>query len=458
MNSILLEPLSKPTMNDVSRVLSWIDDHGEEIIDLLQRLVRVPSVNPWFLEEPGQRYEEQVQDLIAEELRIFGATIDRWQPDPQTLSKYQGKPGYYPDHKFEGRPNQAGVIKGVGNGKSLLLTGHVDVVKAGSDWSVHPFSAVRKDGRIIGRGVVDMKGGIAAMISAVKAIHSVGFKNAGDICIGTVVDEEAGGMGTLAFVDRGYRADGCILTEPTDLTIAPLCRGILWGKLRIKGRSGHIELPQEDWRNGGAVDAIRLCRFFLEQLDNLNTDWAVRKTHPLLPMPCQVYVAQLKAGEYPTTFAGEAEMVFNAQYLPAERDNNFLGGKVKREIEDFIISASQKNEWLIQNPPKVEWLIDADCAETPENHPFVETCKASLLQVTDNAVIQGIGSHTDMGWFVNVGIPTINFGPGKPSVAHQSDESLKEEDLITATKVLAVIVMNWCGISKSSQSEIGAIL
>mgnify|MGYP001202445669 CR=1 FL=1 len=456
MKSTSFELHSKPTMNDISHVLNWIDEHREEIIDLLQRLVRIPSVNPWFLEEQGQRYEEQVQDLIAEELRSLGALIDRWEPDPQALSKYQGKPGYYPDHKFDGRPNQAGIIKGTGTGKSLLLTGHVDVVKAGSDWSVEPFSATRRDGKIIGRGVVDMKGGIAAMISAVKAIHAVGFRNAGDICIGTVVDEEAGGMGTLAFVDRGYRADGCILTEPTDLTIAPLCRGILWGKLFIKGRSGHIELPQEDWRKGGAVDAIRLSRIFLDQFDILNLDWANRKTHPLLPMPCQVYVAQFKAGEYPTTFAGQAELVFNAQYLPVERDQNYLGGNVKKEIEDFIYSISQRDEWLKQNPPKVEWLIDADCAETPVDHPFVETCKASLLQVADNAVIQGIGSHTDMGWFVNVGIPTINFGPGRPSVAHQNDESLDENDLITATKVLAVIIMNWCGVIKENSSDTGA--
>lgn len=448
MELIYSEIPSKPTMNDISLVLSWIDEHREEIINLLQQMVQIPSVNPWFLKEQGDRYEELVQDLIADELISLGASIDRWEPNPQELSKYEGKPGYCPDHKFEGRPNQAGVIKGSGGGKSLLLVGHVDVVKGGFGWSVDPFKAIRKDGKIIGRGVVDMKGGITAMISAVKAILSVGFKNAGDICLGTVVDEEAGGMGTLAFVDRGYRADGCILTEPTDLTIAPLCRGILWGKLLIKGRSGHIELPQEDWRKGGAVDAIRLARLFLDKFDVFNSEWAIRKTHPLLPMPCQLYVAQFNAGEYPTTFAGQAEIVFNAQYLPAERDQNYLGSKVKKEIEEFIYSIAHEDEWLSRNPPKIEWLIDADCAETQVDHPFVETCKASLLQVLGKAVLQGLGSHTDMGWFVNVGIPTINFGPGKPSFAHQSDESLDENDFIIATKVLAVLIMNWCGITK----------
>ena len=70
---------------------------------------------------------------------------------------------------------------------------------------------------------------------------------------GTVVDEESGGMGALAFVDRGYRADACIMTEATQMKIAPLCRGILWGKVTLTGRSGHIELPQKDWREGGTM-------------------------------------------------------------------------------------------------------------------------------------------------------------------------------------------------------------
>ena len=69
-------------------------------------------------------------------------------------------------------------------------------------------------------------------------------------------------MGTLAFVDHGIRADACIMAEPTDMKIAPLCRGILWGRLVLAGRSGHIELPRGDWRSGGAVDAIQHARLY----------------------------------------------------------------------------------------------------------------------------------------------------------------------------------------------------
>jgi len=268
------------------------------------------------------------------------------------------------------------------------------------------------------------------------------------VLVGTVVDEEAGGMGTLDFVDKGYRADGCILTESTDMKVAPLCRGILWGKLVIPGRSGHIELPQGDWREGGAVDAIGLARVFMGHFDRLNAEWRVQKTHPYLPIPCQLYIAQFNAGEYPTAFANRAELVFNAQYLPREKDEQGLGGGVKAEIESFVKAISQTEGWLRENPPEIEWLIDADCGETPVDHPFVQTIHKSINTVKEDAEMEGIGFHTDMGWFVNVGVPTVNFGPGTPRVAHQNDESLSEHELIKATKAIALTILNWCNLEK----------
>lgn len=427
------------------RIFDWIELHREDEIQFLQQLVRIPSVNPWFLETSGPSYEKQVQDAIALKMRSLGASIDQWEPKPEALAKYAGKPGYYPEHRFQGRPNQATLIKGSMNGRSLLLTGHVDVVKAASGWSVDPFEAVRKNGRVFGRGVLDMKGGLVAMITAVEAILRCGLQPAGDILVGTVVDEEAGGMGTLDFIDRGYRAQGCIMTEPTDLKIVPMCRGILWGKLILTGRSGHIELPQADWREGGAVDAIQLARLYLDGFDRLNQDWARRKVHPLLPMPCQIYTAQISAGEYPTAFANRAELVFNAQYLPAERDEHLLGGRVKAEITRLVDAIAETDPWLKVHPPQIEWLIDADCAETPVTDPFVQTCMAAVEKLNRPAKVEGIGCHTDMGWFVNVGIPTINFGAGDPRVAHQNDESLAEDDLVLATQAIAGMVLDWCG-------------
>jgi acetylornithine deacetylase len=434
-------------MDTRARVLEWIDANEEAIISFLQELIRVPSVNPWFHEEPGPSHEDKVQALIGERLRALGADVEQWEPNADELATYEGQPGYYAGRRFEGRPNQAATLRGAGGGRSLLLTGHVDVVPPGSGWTVDPFGGERRDGRIYGRGAVDMKGGVAAMVMAVEAIVRGGLQLAGDVLVGTVVDEEAGGMGTLAFVDRGYRADACILTESTAMRIAPLCRGILWGKFILPGRSGHIELPQGDWREGGAVDAIARARLLMDQLDWLNRDWARRKQHPLLLQPCQVYIAQMQAGEYPTAFANRAELTFNAQYLPEEKDEMGLGGHVKREIESFVERAAHADAWLREHPPQIEWLLDADCGETPANHPFVQLCADNLSEIGRPPKLEGLGCHTDMGWFVNVGIPTVNFGPGTPRIAHQNDENVPEADLLDATRMIALTILDWCGIA-----------
>jgi acetylornithine deacetylase len=300
---------------------------------------------------------------------------------------------------------------------------------------------------IYGRGAVDMKGGIAAAVAALELLRAAGIALRGDVLIASVVDEEAGGMGTLAFVDRGYRADGAIIPEPSDLTVAPLCRGILWGRLTIPGRAGHIEMPQPDWREGGAVDAIALGRTFLAAIDRLNAEWAANpaKRHPLLPLPCQVKVSLLDAGEVPTAYASQMRITFDAQYLPAERDARGLGGHVKAELERFFGEVATGDEWLRQHPPRIEWLVDADCAETPADHPLSRTVHAAARLAGIDCPLEGMSSHTDMGLLVNAGIPTLNFGPGDPSVAHQPDEHVAEGDLLRATVTLALAVATWCG-------------
>jgi acetylornithine deacetylase len=439
------------SLNAQENIFRWIDEHENEIIDVLRDLIAIPSVNPWFFDEPAPSKEKELQEYIASRLSRLGADIEMWEPNADKLTKYEGMAGYYPGRDFTGRPNLAATFRpsdGISGGKSLLLFGHIDVVKVGSRWTKDPFVGEIEDGKLYGRGAVDMKGGVAAMIMAVEALLRAGYRPASPITVGTVVDEEAGGMGALDFIDHGYRADACILTEPTSLGIAPLCRGILWGKLTVHGRSGHIEMPQGDWRTGGAVDAIDKASLYLEQFKLLNADWAQRKKHPLLPLPCQIYVAQLDAGEYPTSYANKAEIVFNAQYLPSERDEKRVGGHVKREIEQYVASVAATDAWLKENPPEIEWLVDADCAETDAAHPFVTLCVDSLQQIGEEGKIEGLSFHTDMGWPVNVGIPTINFGPGDPRLAHHSDEYVPVQEVIAATKMIALTILNWCGIEE----------
>ena len=423
--------------------------HQERTIALLQSLIRVPSVNPYFSNYESPSREGDVQDILAARLEPLGATLDRWEPSAADLARHAGGPGYYPDRDFHGRPNLVATLPGdlAGGGQSLMLLGHADVVSPGDGWTLDPFAAERRDGAISGRGAADMKAGMAAAVSALEILRAAGIRLRGDVLLASVVDEEAGGMGTLAVVDRGYRADGAIIPEPTDLNVAPLCRGILWGRLTIPGRASHIEMPQPHWRDGGAVDAIPLGRAFLDAIGALNARWAAdpAKRHPLLPLPCQVLVSMLDAGEFPTAYAGRMRITFDAQYLPAEKDERGLGGRVKAELAAFFHDVAQGNDWLRENPPTLEWLVDADCGETPADHPLAQLLHRAAQTAGAASRMEGMSSHTDMGLLVNAGIPTVNFGPGAPSVAHQPDEHVSEHDLHTATVALALTIAGWCG-------------
>jgi acetylornithine deacetylase len=430
------------------RILAAVEDHLPKTVRLLQELIAASSVNPWFGAAPEISGEARVQDVLEARLRRLSAEIDRWDPDADALAKYAGTPGYHRNRNFTGRPNLVGRL-GCHAGPSLMILGHADVVDAHEGWSVDPFAGVQRDGRVVGRGAVDMKGGVAAALGALEALATAGGSPSGTVLFASVVDEEAGGMGTLALVDRGYRADAAIVPEPTAMKIAPLCRGILWGRVTLHGRAGHIELAQPDWRAGGAVDAISYARRVLELFDHINEEWArePRKRHPLLPLPCQVLVPVVHAGTYPTSWAESASITFNAQYLPAEQDENGLGGLVKAEIAQRLSQLSEQDEWLRLHPPELEWLVDADCGETSVDHPFVQTIVAAARDAGLPGQAEGLTCHTDMGLLIRAGIPTVNLGPGLPSVAHQANEWVAEEDLLQVSSAIALGIERWCGIT-----------
>jgi acetylornithine deacetylase len=108
---------------------------------------------------------------------------------------------------------------------------------------------------------------------------------------------------------------------------------------------------------------------------------------------------------------------------------------------------AQTEEWLREHPPKIEWLIDADCGETPVSDPFVQENLYNLRKHHINEIIEGVSAHTDLAWFQEKGIPTVVIGAGNPRVAHQNDECVLEEELIKITKYIATMITCWAQIS-----------
>lgn len=428
------------------RVEAAVEERANELVGLVRELVSIRSVNPVF---PGSNLaeEERCQRYLADRLSGLGFETDLWEPDPEELRSYRGRPGYQENRRFDGRPNLAATLRGWGDGKSVMLASHIDVVGVSESeaWRVDPFGGEVADGRLYGRGSADMKGGTACMLAATEALLGMGMRPGGDVVWASVVDEETGGMGSLALVHRGYRADAAFMPEPTNLEIIPMCRGILWGEITVRGRSGHIEVPQEHWRDGGAVDAIAKAHYLLEAIDELNGDWAGKpeKTHPLLGVPNQMFVSMIEAGQHPSSWAEEARLVFDAQYTANERDAHGMGGDVKRQIETHLDAAAVRDDWLSENPPELTWTVDADCAEIPVDHPFVDLLRDACAQVGLEGGISGTGFHTDSSLLIESSTPTVVFGPAEMAQAHQTNESVSVADLVSATKAMAITMAEW---------------
>jgi acetylornithine deacetylase len=432
------------------QIAERVEAAQERIVQTLSDLVAFPSIVRSNPKEAGPG-ERDCQLYLQKRLEALGFATELWDPDgPALYAKYEGRPGANKGRTFEGRPNLGGTLKGTGEGRSIMLTGHIDVVPPGAveHWTTDPFVPVLKDGFLHGRGTVDMKGGVACMLMAVEILKEMGVELKGDVVFTTVVDEEIGGMGSLAMVDRGFKADAGIMTEPTANRIAPLCHGILWGKIIIDGIGGHAELTPNSWYTSGPVDAVQLCRQMLDGIDILNRRWMFdpKKNHPLMDLPNQIIVTQITAGEHPSSMAGRAEIIIDAQYLPSEKDEFALGGHVKREIEEHVRNVCQADPYLRERPARIEWILDADCAEIPADSPFVTIFQQAVETADLSPKLSGFGAHSDIGLPTGLGnTPTVNFGPGDPAQAHQPNERVSVRDLIDCTKAIALAVQKWCG-------------
>lgn len=439
----------------INKVSSNLENELNSGLELLKNLISYQSVNPALVESGYEKAELPAQEFLEEWLSSREWDVELWEPDYNKLKEeYEGEPGFVKGRKFDGRPNLIARRAYSTEEPTILLHGHIDVVPADEPgWDVDPFKGVIRDKKIYGRGTVDMKGGLAAMLFAVSAISKSEFEPKGAIEFATVSDEEAGGMGTLALAHRLKNNDthyaGSILGEPTDQMVAPISRGILWGKVNVQGRSGHIEVNQPHWRDGGAVDAFQKGLKIVEAIEDLNEEWSKRpeKNHPLLPRPCMINIAEFSAGHSPTSYANSCEITFNVQYLPHEQDEERLGTNVKKEIENYFKRVAKLDSWLEEHPPEIEWIIDADSYELSREHKFFQKTKEGLESSGLEFQLGGVETHTDAGRIGYLaGIPTINLGPGKMRLAHQVNEHLTVDEFLDTARSYAALILTHLGV------------
>lgn len=414
------------------QVCQLLDERAEEYYRYLGEFLHHPSTL-------GQ--EESAQQYYAELLQNLGLEVDLWYPQPQDMTC---NPYFLPCRDdYSGSPDVVGIYKGSGGGRSLLLNGHVDVVPAGkNDWEDSPWSGLRKTGRIYGRGSSDMKGGLIANLMAMDAIIKSGIRLKGDVFLASVIGEETGGAGTLSMLSRGYRADGAIVPEPSDLNICPVSLGVIWFRIRVKGLAAHAANAYL------GVNAISKATLIIQALDACNEEKRTRVQHPLYRgdnhNPFNINMGQIHGGTIATSVPDEVVIEGRIAFSP---DEDVVDAK--KVVEDAVMKAAEQDSWLREHLPEVEWhSFCLNSGQIPVDHPLTTAICQAYEEVTgEPPVISGTPWGTDAGAMIRVGgIPTVVFGPGPNAKAHQANEYVEEKKLLQVAKVIASTILDWCEV------------
>jgi acetylornithine deacetylase len=417
--------------DQLPKVFDEIDRRRERAIADLQSIVQIPSVT-------GD--EGAVQARVEQMFDERGLEIDRWETAREEIEPYFEHVGDQP--RYEGRPNVVGIRKGSGGGQSILLNAHIDVVDPGdaSFWTHGPWSGEVVGDNLYGRGSCDMKAGLITFLLALDSLQSVGIELTGDVKIASTVGEEDGGFGSLGTILRGHRADGVVITEPTDLKLVAAQAGSLVGRLTITGKSAHGAM-----RNEG-VSAIEKFIPIFQDMHAWEAERNRALKHPLFEDAVNkipISFGYLRAGEWHSTVPETLVAEGRIGLLPGEDMHEF-----QQQVQERIMSVAERDPWLREHPPKLEWVSGQFApAETRPEEPLPTALAAAHQHATGRAPkVTGITAGTDMRLFTEIGnMPCIIYGAGDVSVAHQHDEHVSIPDVLTAAKTIAALLVDWCG-------------
>ena len=427
--------MSAPGLDDIRRE---VDRRKGEILDWAKELISFDSEN-----RPPDGNEGGAQTFIADACKRAGLEVDEFTP--ASVADIEKHPSWLEGRNYpDDRRNVVSRWKGSGGGRSLLLTGHIDVAPfEPDDWQItRPFSPLVREGRLYGRGAADLKGGLAAAFMAVKLLREIGFQPRGDILFESLVDEEfAGGNGTLAARLKGYNADFAVLTEPTRMELCTACLGAFLGDLTLYGKAGipymGFSIPNPIF---GAARAVELFGCWQEE-------WRGQNSHPLFAergKELNVVLWDIDSktpGEF--TQLGiplSTKISWVVWCYPGMTEEEFY-----RRFEHYWEEAALRDELLKlfkidlkktyhyvrpwetdRDADGVKWLIDAYGAYTGEE-----------------ARVGGAPLSCDMAIY-GEHMPVMILGPRGDNL-HAPDEWVLIEDLYTLAGVFAWLAVQWCG-------------
>ena len=419
----------------IDRVTAEVDRATDEMVEFTADLVRIPTVNP-----PGDEY-----DACA---HFLGDFLQQRAFEVEYIAA-EGRPEHTARHP---RINVIGSRRG-GPGPVVHLNGHIDVVPAGEGWTVEPFGGVVRDGRIYGRGVCDMKAGIAAAVFAAEAIERAGVRLPGTIEISGTVDEESGGFAGVAHLAKTGRiakgrTDFVIIPEP--LNVDRICvghRGVYWFEVTARGRIGHGSMP---FLGVSAIDGMG--RLLQSVREDLMPALASRRTDvPVVPPAARYATININGidggqpvdGIQTPCVADLCQAIFDRRFLIEE------GFDATRDEIALLV------ERVAAQAPGVRFdvrdLMVVHPTRTPDDSPVIAALEQSIHSVLGRRAqrIASPGTYDHKHVARIAGIPhCVAYGPGELELAHQPDEYCRIEDIVNAAKVLALATLDLMGAGR----------
>jgi acetylornithine deacetylase len=372
---------------------------------VLRDLVRINSVNPTL--DPSAPGERAIAQYVGAAMAAVGAEVHYNEPKPGRVSVVAQLPGSHP-------------------GRTLMLNAHADTVDVGG--MVEPFSGDLRDGRVYGRGACDMKGGLAAMMGAVKALAEAGCPHGGEILLAAVADEEYASLGTEELVRR-YRPDAAIVTEPTALDICLAHKGFAWFEVTTRGRAAHGS------RFDLGVDANMRMGRVLADLEAFEQDLRARPPHRLLGPP-SLHAATLAGGSGLSTYAASCRLQIERRTIPGERR-----GAVTDEIRQ-----------LLRRQVERDHSFEADLEVLLVREPFEVEEGAAIVQALTDASTAVLGRRPayvgqtpwmDAALLAAAGAETVVMG-ATGAGAHAKEEWVDLASVHQLAQCLAETVVRYC--------------
>ena len=402
------------------------------LVDDLAAIVRIPSVT-------GS--EEAVAEDLAQRLAGTGMAVELLRPDPVSIRSDPAWPG-----EETSRSSLPVIIGRLGRpgGRRLVLSGHTDVVPPGDPgtWTSDPWSAEARHGRLFGRGACDMKGGVAAIIGAVRAIERSGVAQRldGELVVALVPGEEDGGQGTLAAIRAGATGDMAIIPEPSNLDIVVAHAGAITFRLIVPGRAAHASQRRE------GVSALDKLAVILRALEDDEMRRNASETDPLMTaigLPYPTIVGKVSGGEWASTVLDRlvAEGRYGVRLGQSPSD-------AATDLRAAIAKANASDPFLRDHPATVEIVgSQFGSGRVPSDHELPVGLAAVTEAITGKRpALLGEPYGADMRLFINEGAtPCVIFGPGDVKVAHSADENVPLAEVEACARVLTAWVVQELG-------------